>query len=178
MDNVARLFLMTTNVGCPTLTAGCIEFLKPMLSKFNFEEFWSLAKSTMNFDLVDICAPVIAANFDNFSKQIDLYYSTEPEYLGAVSRDSRLTGVTMDSKFGVVWSWFESASTVRGKREGNALVDNLTIQISLLTAFIFYLRDSTMSQKTVDNISRNAFLVPHFTENKFAHHHSLAHENR
>uniref|UniRef100_A0A5K3G3T4 BACK domain-containing protein n=1 Tax=Mesocestoides corti TaxID=53468 RepID=A0A5K3G3T4_MESCO len=109
MSNVASLFLLSTNLGCSTLTSGCIEFLGPRLSGDIVETFWSIANATMNNDLMRTCVPVIADNFDAFTAGPKFYSSTDPEYLASMLKDDRLSNVSEDSKLRVIAAWFEDA---------------------------------------------------------------------
>uniref|UniRef100_A0A5K3EYG5 BTB domain-containing protein n=2 Tax=Mesocestoides corti TaxID=53468 RepID=A0A5K3EYG5_MESCO len=110
MSNVACLFLLSTNLGCSTLTSGCIEFLGPRLSKDNVEVFWSIANATMNGELMSICVPVISGDFYGFTGLPMFPSSTDPEYLVALVKDIRLTGVSECSKLRAITTWFEAAN--------------------------------------------------------------------
>uniref|UniRef100_A0A5K3FYC6 BTB domain-containing protein n=1 Tax=Mesocestoides corti TaxID=53468 RepID=A0A5K3FYC6_MESCO len=120
MSNVASLFLLSTTLGCSTLTSGCIEFLEPRLSKENVEVFWSIANATMNSDLMSICVSVIADNFDDFTGRSTFNTSTDAEFLALMLKDDRLSDVPEDSKLRVIVMWCAAAA-----EEGDAkyLVD-------------------------------------------------------
>uniref|UniRef100_A0A5K3FEH4 BACK domain-containing protein n=1 Tax=Mesocestoides corti TaxID=53468 RepID=A0A5K3FEH4_MESCO len=110
MSNVTSLFLLSTTLGCSALTSGCIKFLEPRLLVENVESFWSIANATMNQELMSICVPVIANNFDDITGRPMFNVSTDAEYLALMLRDDRLSNVPEDSKLRVITTWFEHAS--------------------------------------------------------------------
>uniref|UniRef100_A0A5K3FX10 BTB domain-containing protein n=1 Tax=Mesocestoides corti TaxID=53468 RepID=A0A5K3FX10_MESCO len=116
MTNVASLFLLSTTLGCSTLTTGCIEFLEHRLSVENVEIFWSIANATLNSELMGICVPVIADNFDDFTGRSTFNASTDAEYLALLLKDDRLCGVPEYSKLRVIATWCAAAATEDGEK--------------------------------------------------------------
>uniref|UniRef100_A0A5K3FYZ5 BTB domain-containing protein n=1 Tax=Mesocestoides corti TaxID=53468 RepID=A0A5K3FYZ5_MESCO len=110
MSNVASLFLLSTTLGCSTLTSGCIEFLEHRLSEENVEIFWTIANATMNCELMSICVPVTAGNFDGFTSRSTFNTSTDAEILALMLKDDRLYDVPEDSKLRVIASWCAAAA--------------------------------------------------------------------
>ncbi|VDD81269.1 unnamed protein product [Mesocestoides corti] len=64
----------------------------------------------MNGELMSICVPVISGDFYGFTGLPMFPSSTDPEYLVALVKDIRLTGVSECSKLRAITTWFEAAN--------------------------------------------------------------------
>ncbi|VUZ48080.1 unnamed protein product [Hymenolepis diminuta] len=61
-----RLYLLTHSPQNKALVDGCTKFLCVRIEETNVSEVWSAANATKNEDLIGVCAPLVAMNWEMF----------------------------------------------------------------------------------------------------------------
>ncbi|KAM3172215.1 hypothetical protein ACTXT7_015010 [Hymenolepis weldensis] len=87
LGNVIPLFLFALNLECSRIMDWCTDFLRTRVSNKNIIEIWSVANATRNEELIEICIPVIRANFQDLATNSRFCTSMEPDGMAVILSD-------------------------------------------------------------------------------------------
>ncbi|VUZ40110.1 unnamed protein product [Hymenolepis diminuta] len=101
LGNVIRLFLLALNLECSCITDWCIDFLRTRVSPKNIIEIWSVANATLNEELIEICIPVMRANFQDLATNPRFCTSMEPDGMALILSDPLIDKWNFDDQMDV-----------------------------------------------------------------------------
>ncbi|KAM3171565.1 hypothetical protein ACTXT7_016373 [Hymenolepis weldensis] len=79
LDIAIRLFLFSYNIGCTETRDWCVDFLSSRINQDNIGNIWSIANSTLNEQLMNVCLPTIQKHSDVLWKNNHFCSVTLPE---------------------------------------------------------------------------------------------------
>ncbi|KAL5968624.1 Kelch-like protein diablo [Taenia solium] len=130
-ENAAQLYLLAHNLGSGRIVSWCVEFLQSRITPDNIGEIWSIANTTLNSGLMELCIPLMAKNFDNLCLRRDLLLQTTSDYLAILLENKQPEGVSEEAKFRAISKWlgagFEVGDLEKRAKEFTKIVSKIDL---------------------------------------------------
>nr|CDS34240.2 intracisternal A particle promoted polypeptide [Hymenolepis microstoma] len=119
VENVLGIYLMAHNLGYNKLINWTTDFIKTRLDRLNLMEVWSAGNVTSNNDLIDVCIPRIAGDFERLASSQRFFQYVGVEQLPLILKSPWICDGNEAIKFKALCTWLHASSLTleRSKRE-------------------------------------------------------------
>ncbi|VUZ56204.1 unnamed protein product [Hymenolepis diminuta] len=100
-----RLYLLAHNLQNKALVDGCTKFLCARIEETNVSEIWSAANATKNEVLIEVCAPLVAMNWEVFRTSRLFYVTTEIKGMMSLLGCPQMSQESTTSKLKALLEW-------------------------------------------------------------------------
>nr|CDS25620.2 actin binding protein IPP [Hymenolepis microstoma] len=120
-ENVLGIYLMAHNLGCDKLINWTTDFIKTRLDRLNLMEVWLAGNATLNNDLIGVCIPRIACDFERLASSQRFFQHVGVEQFQLLLQSPWICDGNEATKFKALRTWFNDTSLTdeQVKREKN-----------------------------------------------------------
>ncbi|VDO14031.1 unnamed protein product [Rodentolepis nana] len=109
VENVLGIYLMAHNLGCRQLIDWTTEFIKTRLDRLDLMKVWSAANVTSNNDLIGVCIPRVACDFERLASSQPFLQHVGVDQLQTLLQSPWICDGIETLKFKTICTWLHAS---------------------------------------------------------------------